>query len=89
MTTEEPISAKGAAYRMKVDARTLRKFLRSTSSPFEPVGQGHRYEFTEKDFAKLKKKFDKWNEKRNPQPIEVEAVAPDLDIEELEVDEPE
>lgn len=89
MTTEEPISAKGAAHLMGVDARTLRKFLRSGDSPFEPVGQGHRYEFTEREFSKLKKRFAKWNSKRNNnQVIEVEPTAPDPDAEELEVDEP-
>lgn len=88
MTTEEVISAKGAAHRMGVDARVIRKFLRSNDSPFEPVGQGHRYEFTEADFVKLMKKFAKWNEKRNPQQVEVEPEQSDLDAGELEVDEP-
>lgn len=89
MTTEELISAKGAAHRMGIDARTLRKFLRSDDSPFPAVGQGHRYNFTEQEFSKLKKRFEKWNAKRNShQVIEVEESAPDPEAEELEVDEP-
>lgn len=88
MTTEEEISAKGAAHRLGVDAKLVRKFLRSDAWPGNAVGQGHRYTFTEKEFAKLKKRFTKWNSARTPQPIEVEATAPDLDIEELEVDGP-
>lgn len=56
----EKLSAKEAALRLGTNARTLRKFLRSKQSPFEPVGQGNRYEFTAGDIKKLKKAFNSW-----------------------------
>lgn len=83
--TEEPISAKGAARTIGTDARTLRKFLRSSDSPFAAVGQGRRYEFTPQEVDKLKRKFDKWNSRRTNS-IEVEAEPLDDSIEELEID---
>ena len=60
--------------------------MRSDASPFQAVGQGHRYNFTEDEFLKLKKKFERWN-KRNSNSIEVEASDPDPEVEGLEVDE--
>jgi enolase len=56
MATAEKFSAKEAAIQLGTDARTLRKFLRS-SPDFDSVGQGNRYEFTSKDIKALKKKF--------------------------------
>lgn len=61
MPTEgETFSAKGAARKLGTDARTLRKFLRSDASPFEPVGQGARYVFDEELFEVLKTAFEEW-----------------------------
>ena len=56
----QKLSAKEAAAELGTDARTLRKFLRSKSSPIEPVGQGNRYEFTSKEVKTLKKAFLSW-----------------------------
>lgn len=56
----EKLSAKDAAKALGTDARTLRKFIRSDSCDFEPVGQGSRYEFTKGDLGKLKKQFLAW-----------------------------
>ena len=40
--------------------RTLRKFLRSPASPFEPVGQGARYNIDSDDMVELKDRFETW-----------------------------
>lgn len=40
--------------------RTLRKFLRSSSSPFESVGQGSRYNIDAGDLPEIKKAFESW-----------------------------
>lgn len=48
------------ASELGTDARTLRKFLRSDSSPLEPVGQGARYAITDADIPELREKFDAW-----------------------------
>lgn len=85
MTTEEPLSAKGAARQLGTTARNLRKFLRSDDTSFEAVGQGRRYEFDSQQFKKLKKEFELWNNRNVP--IEVEPSEPDEDIEELELEE--
>lgn len=63
MATTEKLSAKQAAIEIGTDARTLRKFLRSDSSTFEPCGQGNRYEFTAKQLKKLQREFDAWGSK--------------------------
>lgn len=57
MATPEKISAKQAAIQLGTDARSLRKFLRS-SSDFDAVGQGNRYEFDKAEMKKLKKLFN-------------------------------
>jgi hypothetical protein len=41
-------------------ARVLRKFLRSSASPFEPVGQGARYNIDADDLVELKELFGTW-----------------------------
>lgn len=86
--TEEPISAKGAARIIGTDARTLRKFLRSDAWPYDPVGQGHRYEFTPDDMPRLQRGFEAWDHKQRSKTrvIELEADPGDEDIEELELD---
>lgn len=86
MTTEEPLSAKGAARELGTDARTLRKFLRSDHSPFQAVGQGRRYEFDTDQFKKLKMKFEKWQKRNQLKTVEVEPGELDDDIEELELE---
>jgi hypothetical protein len=45
----DTFSAKQVANRIGTDPKTLRKFLRSPSSPYEAVGQGKRYEFLDLD----------------------------------------
>lgn len=66
MATTEKFSAKEAAIQLGTDARTLRKFIRSKSCDFEPVGQGNRYEFTSKEIKSLKKAFLAWSNGTKP-----------------------
>lgn len=58
----ENYSAKQAAMRLATDARTFRKFLRSSHCTFEAVGQGKRYEFTHDELMKLRDEFIEWRE---------------------------
>lgn len=63
-------SAKQVAKRIGTDAKTLRKFLRSPSSPYQAVGQGQRYEFPQTELGDIKKAFLHWqakNERRKEQ----------------------
>lgn len=59
----DTFGAKQVASRIGTDAKTLRKFLRSPSSPYEAVGQGKRYEFSTKDLAAIRKAFNAWQSK--------------------------
>ena len=52
------------AAELGTDARTLRKFLRSDSSPVAPVGKGKRYALpaTKSEINKMRKAFLAWGE---------------------------
>jgi len=56
-------TAKQIAVRCGTDAKTMRKFFRSSHSTVEPVGQGGRYEFDARDMPKIKKEFLTWRKK--------------------------
>jgi len=75
---EEFKSAKETARRLGTDARTLRKFLRSSDSPFEAVGQGGRYNFDDDDVEVLKEAFNGYLRKKRtaqkPQKITVDPT---------------
>src|ERR1700744_5413217 len=43
-----------------ITTRALRKFLRSPQSPYEPVGQGARYNIDADDLVELKEKYGAW-----------------------------
>jgi hypothetical protein len=58
----ENYSAKQAAMRLATDARTFRKFLRSSHCSFGAVGQGKRYEFTHEELMTLRDEFIEWRE---------------------------
>ena len=62
MTEEQTFSAKQVARRIGTDAKTFRKWLRSTSSPYPAVGQGQRYEFPCDDLPEIDKKFKAWKD---------------------------
>lgn len=55
--------AKQIATRIGTNAKTFRKFLRSSASPVTSVGQGKRYDFHESDIPKLAQAFKKWQDK--------------------------
>lgn len=63
MAEEKTFSAKQVATRIGTDARTLRKFFRA-SEEYNAVGQGGRYDFTEKSIPLIKKAFDDWDANR-------------------------
>lgn len=60
---DETYSAKQVARRIGTDAKTFRKWLRSSSSPYPPVGQGKRYEFPVKELDHIKLHFNAWKNK--------------------------
>ena len=60
MAESTTLSAKQVATKLGTDAKTFRRFLRSSSCSVEPVGQGGRYEFSSKDVEKLKSQFVSW-----------------------------
>lgn len=67
--TDETFSAKQVARRIGTDAKTFRKWLRSSSSPYAAVGQGKRYEFPQNELAKIRLHFEVWKNKsarKNP-----------------------
>lgn len=57
----ETLTAKQVATRIGTDAKTLRKFFRSSNSTVEAVGQGGRYEFAKEDLEKIRSEFIGWN----------------------------
>src|SRR5690349_21632509 len=60
----ETYTAKQVAMRCGTDAKTMRKFFRSSFSSSEAVGQGGRYEFDAADMPKIKKEFNAWLTRR-------------------------
>lgn len=69
LTDRDNYSAKQVAARLGTDARTFRKFLRSSHSTAEAVGQGKRYDFSADNFGKVKQEFLAWrafSEARRP-----------------------
>lgn len=50
------------ATKLKTDARTLRKFLRSSVSTFTPVGQGKKYQLQDTDLPSLTEQFRAWSD---------------------------
>lgn len=56
----ETYTAKQVAMRCGTDAKTMRKFFRSSHSTVDPVGQGGRYEFDAADMPKIKSEFASW-----------------------------
>lgn len=94
------LSVKEAAAEIGTDPRTLRKFIRSNSCDFDPVGQGNRYEFTKGEVGKLKKQFLAWSggatkteaptsKKKGKKTPPIEEVDEDImdDVEEIDLDE--
>lgn len=83
----DALSAKEAANKLKVDARTFRKFLRSK---YGKIGQGNRWAIEVDEFEALKAEFEAWH-KPKPTPKEKSAkVTPPADepevLDELDAD---
>lgn len=77
----ETFSAKEAANKLGVDARTFRKFLRSK---FGKIGQGNRWLIEAEEFDALKEEFDAWHK---PKAVKIEVTeddTPDEVLDELE-----
>lgn len=66
--TDETYSAKQVANRIGTDAKTFRKWLRSTASPYQAVGQGQRYDFPKADLPKIAKQFHAWKDRSRKLP---------------------
>jgi hypothetical protein len=64
------------AANLGTDARTLRKFLRSSASPLEAVGQGARYAITEADLPELREKFEAWRSGKRSSTSTPRSAAP-------------
>jgi hypothetical protein len=81
MTEQETFSAKQVARRIGTDAKTFRKWLRSTASPYDAVGQGKRYEFPKPELKKIDELFHTWHDKGlNGHPTQKAPTVPvDLD----------
>lgn len=72
-------TAKQVATRCGTDAKTLRKFLRSSNSTAEAVGQGGRYEFDAEDLPLIQEEFAIWRKKaeaRKSSPLVVTTPIP-------------
>lgn len=61
-STSKTFGAKQVASRIGTDPKTFRKFLRSSASPVQAVGQGKRYDFPESELPKLAQAFKKWQD---------------------------
>lgn len=64
------------AERLGTTPRTFRQFLRSPISTFVPVGSGARYDFTDRDFPTIEKRFAEWTEKGKPRPDTAKKAKP-------------
>jgi len=64
------------AAELGTDSRTLRKFLRSSASPLQAVGQGARYVMKPEDLPELKDKFDAWRGGRRTPTTNSSSKAP-------------
>lgn len=67
------ITTNELAEELETDARTLRRFLRSESSPVEAPGKGHRYVLDSKASRLIKKQFAAWSETKGNSPSALKA----------------
>lgn len=78
---ETTLTTKQVAQVLGTDPRTLRKFLRSSMSGIEAVGQGKRYALRKQSLPSLAKKFDRWAGKAE----ETEEVSEAPEVDEVEI----
>ena len=76
MTAPKTITTTELAEQLETDPKTLRRFLRSDSSPVETVGKGHRYILDPKTTKMVQKAFTAWATSRGNQvtPVKVPAA---------------
>jgi hypothetical protein len=78
------MTPKEIAVEFGTDARTLRKFLRSTLPDAAP-GKGSRWSIEARQVRSLRTKFDKWDAARNATPDAAdEPIADDHEVDEVE-----
>lgn len=73
------VDTKEVASHLKTDPKTLRRFLRSPSCTFKPVGSGGRYTFTKADLEELARGFKEWAKGKNVSPARLPAPRPAVD----------
>lgn len=61
------VSTTELAEELETDPRTLRRFLRSESSPVENVGKGKRYVLDTAAVKLIRKQFAAWSESKGNQ----------------------
>lgn len=83
MAEAKTMTTKEVAEELETDSRTLRKFLRSKTSPITPVGQGNRYSIQRGQIKVLKKAFLVWRAPRTERRPETAGVE---EPEVLEID---
>jgi hypothetical protein len=75
-TEEIQMDTKTVATLLGTQARVLRRWLRSDGSTFTAVGSGARYEFTERDVATIRTRFNAWQSANGRPDVPVEAPMP-------------
>jgi len=73
------VDTKEVASHLKTDPKTLRRYLRSSSCTFKPVGSGGRYTFTRADLEELSRGFADWSKGKNVSPARIPAPRPAAD----------
>lgn len=76
----ETYTAKQIAGRCGTDAKTMRKFFRSSHSTVEPVGQGGRYEFDAADLPKIQREFTAWRKKAESRGVTPKPTVPITEV---------
>lgn len=64
------------AEELETDPRTLRRFLRSESSPVETVGKGKRYVLDTPTVRLIRKAFVAWSESKGNAPTALKDAVP-------------
>lgn len=70
------LTPKELAARFDTDARTVRKFLRSTEGMDAKVGKGQRWAIEAKQVRSLKARFNRWDAARKATDAPADAEAP-------------
>lgn len=69
------MTAADVAAMLDTTPKIFRRFLRDETSTFRPVGQGKRYEFTDRDVAAAKRLFPIWQAAHTRKPKATGATA--------------